>query len=109
VPAQAFWHVVTEEHLVLTDWVLEEARDVIGRKWPDRLEALDLLLAGLSYELLPVAAPSILIRDRDDQPILDAAIAGAVDMILTCDKDFHALSLDSPRVLTPRAYLDTIG
>lgn len=106
VPAQAFWRLVTEEHLVFTDWVLGEARDVVGRKWPDRLGSLDLLLAGLDYELLPVADPSIPMRDGGDQPILDAAIAGAVDIILTGDKDFHALRLDRPRVLTARAYLD---
>jgi uncharacterized protein len=109
VPAQAFWHVVTEEHLLLTDWVLDEAHEVVGRKWPDRLGALDLVLAGLEYELLPVGDLSIPMRDEDDQPILDAAIAGTVDIILTGDKDFHALSFERPRVLTPRAYLDTIG
>jgi len=109
VPALAFWHVVTEERLVFTDRVLEEARDVVNRKWPDRLGTLDLLLAGLEYELLPVADLSIPMRDGDDQPILDAAIAGAVDIILTGDKDFHALGLVRPRVLTARAYLDLTG
>lgn len=33
VSASAFWRVVTEERLVLTEWVLAEARDVVSRKW----------------------------------------------------------------------------
>lgn len=41
-----------------------------------------------------------------DQPIVDAAISGGVDIILTGDKDFHALGLVEPRVLDPRAFLD---
>lgn len=48
-------------------------------------------------------------RDGDDQPILDAAIAGSVDIILTGDKDFHALRLARPQVLTARAYLDLVN
>jgi putative PIN family toxin of toxin-antitoxin system len=107
--AQAFLHVVADEQLVLTDWILDEARDVVGRKWPDRLPALGQLLADLEYELLPIGTSGIVIRDLKDQPILDAAIAGAVDTILTGDKDFLALDLDRPRVLQPRAYLDLVS
>jgi len=45
-------------------------------------------------------------RDAKDQPILDAAIAAAIDVIVTGDKDFHTLDLTAPLILTPRQYLD---
>lgn len=106
VAAHAFWRVVTGERLVLIDRVLAEAREVVARKWPARLEALQALLAALEYDLLPAGTASLPMRDADDQPILDAAILADVDIILTGDKDFHALGLERPQVLAPRAYLD---
>ena len=55
VPAQALWRIVTEEHLVLTTYIIDKFLDVI----------------------------------------------------VTGGKDFHALTIASPSVFTPRQYLDT--
>lgn len=107
VPAQALWRIVTEEHLVLTTYIIDEFLDVIERKFPAQKEAAQALLDGLDYELLPVATSGVAMRDEKDQPILDAAIAASVDVIVTGDKDFHALTIASPSVFTPRQYLDT--
>lgn len=87
------WHIVNEERLVLTEYVLDEFRDVIARKFPAHVAAAEQLLVALEYDLLPVATSGVAIRDAKDQPILDAAIASAVDIIVTGDKDFHALGL----------------
>ena len=46
--------VLDEQRLVLTDWIVDELHEVVGRKRPDLLVALDALLAGIDYEL---AAP----------------------------------------------------
>jgi predicted nucleic acid-binding protein len=59
--------------------------------------------------VLSVATSGIVMRDAKDQPILDAAIAGAVDAIVIGDKDSHALSMSEPAILTPRDYLDHTG
>jgi len=109
VPGSAFLQVVAEERLVLTQWILDEARDVVGRKWPDRLAHLEASLANLDYELLPLASSAVVIRDVKDQPILDAAIAAAVDVILTGDKDFLALDLEQPKIVNPRGYVELFG
>ena len=37
------------EHLVTTEYVLAEARDVIDRKWPEHRDVLEALLAAISY------------------------------------------------------------
>lgn len=108
-PARALWTVIETEHLVLTQWILDELRDVVGRKWPDRLSALDLFLGTAGYELLGAGSPGVEVRDVDDQPILDAAISGNVDVIVTGDKDFLALEIDSPLILTVRDYLDSVA
>ena len=106
--ASAFSRVVDKERLALTQQILDEALDVVRRKWPDRVGALDRFLAALDFELLPVSPSKVEIRDPRDQPILDAALADGVDIILTGDKDFHALNLARPAVLDPRGYLATI-
>ncbi|TAM66984.1 MAG: putative toxin-antitoxin system toxin component, PIN family [Microbacteriaceae bacterium] len=108
-PARALWTVIETERLVLTQWILDELRDVVGRKWPDRLSALDLFLGTVGYELLDAGSPGVEVRDVDDQRILDAAISGNVDVIVTGDKDFFALEIDRPLILTARDYLDSVA
>jgi len=106
-PAHAVLTVIETEHLVLTQWILDELHDLIDRKWPDRLPALELFLNTVGYEILGVGSPGVEIRDVDDQPILDAAISAGVDVIVTGDKDFLALEIDRPLILTVREYLDS--
>lgn len=107
VAAQAFLKVLAEDQLVLTQWVLDEMREVVERKWPDRHLHLEQFLASLEYELASATSSHVTIRDARDQPILDAGIAAAVDILLTGDKDFLAIEIDQPRILTPRGYLDS--
>lgn len=105
-PAHALTLVLDEQRLVLTDWILDELHDVVGRKRPDLLPALEQFLLGIDYELASPGVPSVPISDPNDQPILDAAVAGAVDVIVTGDKLFLSLGLDRPLVLTARSFLD---
>ncbi len=107
IAAEAFWYAVDQERLVLTEYIIDEAGSVVDRKWPDRRDAFESLLESISYDELHAETSGILIRDAKDQPILDAALSGGVDVILTGDKDFHALGLVAPLVLTPRQYLDS--
>lgn len=105
-PAQALTLVLDEHRLVLTDWIVDELHEVVGRKRPDLLPALEAFLVGIDYELASPGGPSVPISDPDDQPILDAAVAAAVDVIVTGDKHFLSLVLDHPRILTARGFLD---
>ena len=79
---------------------------MVGRKRPDLLPALEAFLTGIDYELASPGDPSVPISDPNDQPILDAAVAAAVDVIVTGDKLFLSLGLDQPRILTARSFLD---
>lgn len=105
-PAEALGLVLAAHRLVLTQWVLDELHDVVQRKWPARQPALETFLDGIDYELAEPGGPSVPISDPDDQPILDAAVAAAVDVIVTGDKHFLSLGLDQPRILTARDFLD---
>lgn len=59
-----------EHRLVLTDWIIDELNEVVGRKRPDLLPALEAFLAGIDYGLASPGDPSVPISDPDDQPIL---------------------------------------
>ena len=105
-PAQALALVLDEHHLVLTDWILAELREVIGRKRADLLPALEAFLAGVDFELAEPGQPGVPISDPHDQPILDAAIAAAVDLVVTGDKAVLSLGLERPRIMTARGFVD---
>lgn len=83
---------------------------VLGRKAPQVLPDVEVLLAELSYELIP-AAPNAqkLIRDVKDQPILNAAILNNIDIILTGDKDFLSLDILHPKSMTVAQFLEDEG
>jgi predicted nucleic acid-binding protein len=78
---------------------------VVARKRPDLLGALGSFLREIDYELASPKGTSITIADSADQPILDAALDNDVDVIVTGDKAFLAVSVDAPLILTPRAFL----
>lgn len=52
--------------------------------------------------------PQKLISDPKDQPILNAAIIAEVDIIISGDKHFLKLDLESPCVMTAAQYLEWI-
>lgn len=88
-PARALFLAAQRHQLVLCDRNVAELREVLNRKAPQLLSDAEVLLAELSYELIPaVEHAEKLIRDAKDQPILNAAIVADVDIILTGDKDF---------------------
>lgn len=100
-PAQAIMYVADNHDMVLCDRNITELRDILKRKAPKFLPDAEVLLAELSYELIPaVDHAEKLIRDAKDQPILNAAIVYSVDIILTGDKDFLSLDMEHPKCMS---------
>jgi putative PIN family toxin of toxin-antitoxin system len=109
-PAQALMHVAEYHEMVLCDRNIVEIRDILRRKAPKYLPDAEVLLAELSYELIPaVDHAEKLIRDAKDQPILNAAIVADVDIILTGDKDFLSLDIEHPKCITAADFLEFEG
>ena len=94
-----------QEHtLVICSYILEELQEVFDRKFPDKVQQLDTFLSSLAYELCStpdIRSDTPAMRDEDDRPILQAAIDSDVDVVLTGDKDFHAIGLDYPKIISP--------
>ncbi len=99
---------ITDNHsIVFCDQNITELREVVKRKKPDKLPDAEVLLAELSYELIPtVYYAEKLIRDAKDQPILNAAIVANVDIILTGDKDFLSLDMEHPCCMNVTQFLE---
>lgn len=109
-PALALLHAARYHDMVLCDRNILELRDILNRKAPKALPDAEVLLAELSYELIPaVYHVEKLIRDAKDQPILNAAIVSDVDIVLTGDKDFLCLDMEHPRPMTAAQFLEMEG
>lgn len=107
-PAQALLFTAAHHEIILCDRNIAELRDILRRKAPQYLPDAEVLLAELSYELIPaVDYAEKLIRDAKDQPILNAAIVYDVDVILTGDKDFLSLQIERPLCMTAAQFLES--
>ncbi|MCD8379051.1 MAG: putative toxin-antitoxin system toxin component, PIN family [Lachnospiraceae bacterium] len=107
-PAKALLHIADNHEMVMCDQNIAEFKEILQRKAPAYLPDAEVLLAEMSYELIPaISHAEKLIRDADDQPILNAAIVSDVDIILTGDKDFLSLNMEHPRCMTAAQFLES--
>lgn len=101
--------IFLKHQLVLSSYIVEELKEVIKRKFPDKSTAIDMLLAKMNYEY--VYTPDILdqtlfeIRDVKDYPVLYTAIVEDVDIFITGDNDFTDVNIKRPEILTPAEFL----
>ena len=97
--------IMIEHQLVLCSYIIDELHKVFEKKFWYKIEVLEPFLLELSFELVytpkrfdPNEYPSI--RDRNDLPILVSAIFSDVDIFITGDKDFHAVDIEKPQIIT---------
>ena len=81
-----------DTNVLLSTYVIDEAREVVSRKWPSRVDALERYLLALGFETVVTPLnpkPGLFeIRDPLDYPVLYSAVVGAADVFVTGDKDF---------------------
>lgn len=99
-----------EHQLVLSSYIVEELKDVVRRKFPNKVGVIDTLLAKMNYEY--VYTPDILdetlfeIRDVKDYPVLYTAVLEDVDILVTGDNDFSNVDVDKPEILIPAEFVE---
>lgn len=102
--------IFMEHQLVLSSYIVEELKDVVRRKFPEKVGIVDALLAKMNYEY--VYTPDILdetlfeIRDMKDYPVLYTAILEDVDILVTGDSDFDDVDFEKPEILTPAKFVE---
>lgn len=103
-------HIFMRHQLVLSSYIVEELKAVVKRKFPDKVETVEILLAKMNYEY--VYTPDIMdetlfeIRDVKDYPVLYTAMLEDVDVLITGDSDFESVDVEKPEILTPAAFVE---
>lgn len=104
---------LTDKHqIVVCDYVIEELRLVVDRKFPLKRKYLDQFFRELPFEM--VYTPKEIdanglpaVRDVKDSPILATAILENVDVFITGDKDFLVLeNVETPEIVTMSEFLN---
>lgn len=102
--------IFTKHQLVLSSYVVEELKNVVKRKFPNKEQVINKLLVTMSYEF--VYTPSDLeeglfdIRDIKDYPVLYTAIIEDVDILITGDKDFKGIDIEKPEIMTSTEFVE---
>ena len=116
VCAKAFNRAVNDKRfkIVVCTSTFEEFLRNCNKKFPSEmpkiqaflyhaLKKIELVRTPLEIEKIPEEE---LIRDIDDRPILRAAVAANVDIIVTGDKDFLEAGLIKPKIMTPSEFVN---
>ena len=102
--------IFMEHQLVLSSYIVEELKDVVRRKFPDKVGVVDTLLAKMNYEYVytPDTLDEMLfeIRDVKDYPVLYTARLEDVDILVTGDSDFEDVDVEKPEILTPAEFVE---
>lgn len=107
---QMMEYIFMNHQLVLSSYIVEELKDVIKRKFPNKVGVIDTLLAKMNYEY--VYTPDTLdetlfkIRDVKDYPVLYTAILEDVDILVTGDNDFKDVYVEKPKIMTPTEFVN---
>lgn len=102
-------NIFSFHELVISNFLLDELRKVVKKKFPTKTEALERFISAISFEfvIIPEKFEQVVpIRDTNDYPVLQSAFTGNVDVLVTGDKDFMDLNLPRPEILTPAAYIE---
>ena len=103
--------IIDKYKLVLSSYVLDELKEVVKRKFKNKLFDLDEFLYNLPFEIYYTPETIINknlaeIRDIKDAPVLYSSIMSDVDILITGDKDFDNLDIEKPEILSPSQFLE---
>jgi putative PIN family toxin of toxin-antitoxin system len=111
IPGQAVRKAVHTGQLLISEAILEELADVLSRPKFDRYVSIAdrqefIRLLGCVAEMVPITYTIRVCRDPKDDKILEAAVNGSADIILTGDRDLLALHpFHDIAILSPSSYL----
>lgn len=101
--------VMLNHDAVITPHIADEILEKVEMRAPKALGAVSTFLSSSNLRFVDSTpnsgGPQQVIRDKDDQSIIDAALDNDIDVILTGDGDFHAMEIDRPRILRPADFI----
>jgi len=110
---QAYERALIQVQIVTAPRLLDELRRSLSVKMRIENKLADEICAELENELELVEPEPLLkpvCRDRDDDWVLAAALAGRVEIIVSGDKDLLALKeFRGVKILSPRQFIELIS
>lgn len=112
IPDKALQKAFTFHEAITCDYVLDELRRNIAKKFPNKINFLDTFLLTLSMSIKIVKVSyeindtSLDIRDPYDKPVLRAALESNCDVLITGDKDFLDSNIQNPKCIKAKDFLD---
>ena len=114
-PARAFRAATEQGEILLSEAVFKELNSVLGREkfdryilWDERQRFLAALL--LQSTLVEIHEMISVCRDPDDNHILELAVNGRANCIITGDRDLLILHpFRTISILTPTQFIDSIA
>ena len=103
--------IAKQHQIVLCSHIIDELHRVVKKKFPHRVDELEVFLCKLPYELAYTPQKNIKLvdvnlRDPSDYPILNSAILAEADVLITGDNDFDDVDIEKPEILTPREFME---
>ena len=110
--ADVLREVLASHELLTSAEVLSELRRVLRTKFGAAQDLIDDFISLIRQDTVLAQAgphPSVEISDRDDLPVLSAAIAGKAEMFVTGDKELLDLrKVEDLAILSPRQFWDRL-
>jgi uncharacterized protein len=110
--ADLFRIIVAEHELILSDYILSELETVLDQKInlpPDQIQ--DIIKYLKSFLVIKNHTPpvEIILRDKNDIPVLAAALNSNSDFLVTGDKDLLEVNQAySIKIVSPKEFFQTI-
>jgi uncharacterized protein len=103
-------HCFLNHSLITSDFILQEVREKLVEKFKYSTETADLaveLFSSRMQMVIPLALPTPVSRDADDDNILATAVAGNCECIITGDNDLLVLKeFEGIHIFSPRQFAD---
>lgn len=111
--ADLFREILAAHTLVTSEYILSETQDVLARGFKVPEETVIEIIALLRRQemvITPATLPQLSIRDRNDLPVVAAAIEAKADYLVSGDKDILSLiPLNDIKIATPREFWTVIS
>lgn len=102
-PRKLLLDLIDKGHsLIVTEYIIDEFREIVERKWPDKASRLIKLFMKMEFVFLESTntKTQLSIRDDKDVQVLSDAVFYGADVILTGDKDFLESDIDKPMIFS---------
>ena len=110
--ADVLREVLASHDLFISEQILTELKNVLGLKFGVSQDLIDDFIWLLQRDTVlaqPAELPNVPIQDKDDLPILGAAIAAGADVLVTGDKELLKLGhIEDVKILSPRQFWEKL-